>query len=1407
MNRSLVKKSLLLAMTSMLTGSLVMTSIPTAYADSTEKSTFVTKEGIQAITRLLEEAESATGINALQSAAHVADDINTSSAEEINVIVQLIGQPTAVGQYAARLGYNALALKVSDFTVQSEQDAFVRSAQTSSIPFKIDRRFNTVLNGMEITIRANLIPELAKLPEVKSIHKNIMYYPIAEHDGYQAAAGTPNYDTVPLEQIGVLKAWDRGLTGEGLKVGVIDTGVDYLHPDLAGAYEAGGYDAINQDDDPYEDLPVDSYEGSHHGTHVSGTIVGTASNPTSDRVQKGVAYNAKLYAYKVLGPEGGTSAQVIDGIEHAVEDKMDVINLSLGSDLEKDPDSPDAVAVNNAVLAGVVAVVANGNAGTGQHYYYSMGSPASSQLAISVGAATSDGNRVTGSVYSSVGLAVYGNVASQGYDVNMGLMSWTTGQENFNEIFGTAPIQGVYVGLGTESDYEGLDSNFLADKIVFISRGTLTFDEKVKLAAKHGAKAAIIFNGNSKASVNEPDLSDEIPSRDGPIGPVAFLGDGYDFIPTFDMPGKLGRALARELLAHPDQTLNFKMKNDFASNLVAGDRMADFSSRGPNSDGNYGIKPDISAPGVQIFSTVPAYGKADSNASYDKAYAKLSGTSMASPHVAGLALLLKQAHPSWTPFDIRAALANTAQGIYDENGTLYDVYSQGAGRVDVMRAIDTPAIIESLDEITIYDDQMNPTVIPSQSSSVSFGKLFPGAEAVKKPLRVKNMSNAPVTYKTKVVMHPSVTSDPNHPVPTPDSNAIMMGLDGVVANQISVDANGQFDFHLSGKVIPDAPIGVYEGEVLLEGEGVPSLHLPFVIHVGDQSDGNEFMIQNLTLSSTTVSKDAPIDITALLPTGEINHLFAVILNMNNEVLGTVAEVFDLDEEKDILNQLPADIIIPEFDGSYAIGIDNFTSNKITQYLPEGRYKLALMGSVYGENYELADQTVAFKTFYMSSESKGGGDEPNPPNSPDSPYVPPASGSGPVVPSVEPYNKEVAASVLAEGQSSVAIAAQSSLEGTQLSVSIADGELQKALDQAMRQSAALTIGAFSEKADAAQLKVTAKQVTMIKEAALKGAIAFTWNNASIALPLSVLEQLPEAADIVVTIKKDAGSKSEFTKQIQGAAILGTPYDFEASSLKDGVAASLVLKPDQIVKRSFLIEKGIDISSAGALYLDEGTVYPVPAKFMSASEGASIVTISRPGFSTYTAAKRHVTFTDIESSWARDKIQSLTDKFLLNGTSEQAFSPKSDVTRAQFVSMLVRALGLQAQAEANPFSDVQASDWFANHVTAAFKAGLVTGVDEQHFKPNEMITRQDLTVMLARAIKLIGLQVPDKTGLHPYADASQFSDYAKNSIQIVTDVGLMDGYDSAGTVYFRPAEATTREAAAKVLHDLLQAAGRM
>ncbi|NBD23007.1 S8 family serine peptidase [Paenibacillus glycinis] len=1323
-------------------------------------------------------------------AAYVADSINTASRNEIRVIIQLSGEPIAVGQYAARLGYKALAAESTEAAVQSEQDKFVRGAQSNRIPMKIERKFNTVLNGMEVTVRADQIPMLAKLPGVKSIHPNVIYYPADLPESYQTATGSTAIDTVPLKQIGVLDAWERGLTGKNLKVGVIDTGIDYLHPDLAGNYAEGGYDAINQDDDPYEDLPTDISEGSYHGTHVSGTIAGTASNPNANLVQKGVAYQASLYAYKVLGPDGGTSAQVIDGIEHAVEDKMDVINLSLGSDLEKDPASPDAIAVNNAVLAGVVAVVANGNAGAGQQYYYSMGSPASAPFAISVGAVTSNGVRVSGSVRSEVG--------SMTEDARLSLMAWKTEGENFNEMFGTGPIQGVYAGLGGKYSYSdlGLDDDSVAGKVVFVSRGIYSFDEKVKEAAKHGAKAVIIFNGDAiqnAQQLSEPNLADDIPGRNGPIGPIAFLGDTYDYVPTFDMPGQMGRALARELRDNPGQAFRFTMQKDFGFSDLAGDRMADFSSRGPNSDGDYGIKPDLTAPGVQIFSTVPGYG-----ANYDKAYSKLSGTSMATPHVAGLALLIKQAHPDWTPTDIRAALANTAETLSNEEGTQYDVYSQGAGRVNVIRAIDTRAIIESLDTITIYDNKMNPTEIPGEASSVSFGMLQPGAEAVKKPLGVKNLSDSSVAYNAKVVMHSTVTSDPHDPIPTPDPGAITVKLEGLSGNRVQIGAADSLAFNLSAAASSKAKVGVYEGEVLLESAGQPSLHLPFVIHVGKESEDNDFMIQDFAISSTQVSKEAPIDITASLPSGKVNHLLAAIYDMNNRLLGILAESFDMDEETDALNPLPSDFFLSGFSGSYNEGIFLDTGNNAIRQLPEGRYKVVLIGSVYNKDMELVDQSAAFKTFYMSEEPGAGTPDPGT-GTGTGPYP---NLPGPVKPA---YNEEVASSVMESGQASIELDAQTSLQASQLSVFVKDEDLQAALQEA-KSSVALLIGAASHEANAAQLTLRADQVGKLKEAALTGAIVFAWNEAAIALPLSAIEQAAAGADLVLTIKQDEEGKAEFEKQVKGAAVLGTPYVFEASAASNGVSTPLKLKADEAAARSFLIDGGIDASHAGALYLENGIVNPVPAKMTTTADGASLATIRRPGFSVYAAAIRQAAFTDIDKSWAQDQIQSLAEKFLVNGTTASTFSPKANVTRAQFASMLVRALGLSAQAAAAPFDDVKSGDWFASDVATAYAAGLVTG-ENGVFNPNAIMTRQDLSVMLARSLKLAGLQAPTSSNSHAYADAAKFGAYAKESIRIVTDAGLMKGVETKGSYYFHPSDPATREAAAKVIHDLLQASNRI
>ncbi len=217
--------------------------------------------------------------------AFISPELNTTSSQQVRVIVQLDGEPLAVDQYAARSGnqtFTARSEQKAESAIVNEQTTFVDKAAQNGIPLQVNYKYNTVLNGLEITLPANKIPELAKLPGVKSIHENKTYYSIPVQDPPALTVSEATYDNAPLDQIGVPEAWAKGLTGEGIKVGVIDTGIDYEHPDLKAAYK-GGYDSFEQDNDPYEEPFLEKendpygtgFAGTTHGTHVSGTIAGT----------------------------------------------------------------------------------------------------------------------------------------------------------------------------------------------------------------------------------------------------------------------------------------------------------------------------------------------------------------------------------------------------------------------------------------------------------------------------------------------------------------------------------------------------------------------------------------------------------------------------------------------------------------------------------------------------------------------------------------------------------------------------------------------------------------------------------------------------------------------------------------------------------------------------------------------------------------------------------------------------------------------------------------------------------------------------------------------------------------------------------------------------------------------------
>jgi hypothetical protein len=454
----------------------------------------------------------------------IAPNINTETDGLVNVIVEFKQAPAKVevmeqaakGHRATKRAADAKVEKAhSEFKQRFNAMKDKKSAGSQLKEAKITKEYRSAIAGVSMTVPGNEIEGLLASGVVKRVWKDELVQ-LELPNMEKAALKSKMLDSIP--QINVDKLHAEDVTGEGIKVAVLDTGIDYQHPDLKDAYK-GGYDFIDNDSDPmettYEDWKssgkpeINPSSGTayytEHGTHVSGTIAGEQKN-TVDYAVKGVAPNVDLYGYRVLGPYGsGTSTSVLSGIEQAVADDMDVMNLSLGASTN-DPLYPTSVAVNNAMLSGVVAVVAAGNNGPDVK---TLGAPGAAALGITVGASDFAMDIPTFETMSVNG-ETFEDILLLGKNFTNDLASL---QNQSKEV--------VFAGLGSEADFEGKD---LTGKIALIQRGEFTFVDKMKHAKEAGAEAVIIYN-----------------NADGDI--QAYLGEGADFIPAFRMTKADGERL------------------------------------------------------------------------------------------------------------------------------------------------------------------------------------------------------------------------------------------------------------------------------------------------------------------------------------------------------------------------------------------------------------------------------------------------------------------------------------------------------------------------------------------------------------------------------------------------------------------------------------------------------------------------------------------------------------------------------------------------------------------------------------------------------------------------------------------------------------------------------------------------
>ncbi|MFF2290318.1 S8 family serine peptidase [Peribacillus butanolivorans] len=721
----------------------------------------------------------------------ISPDINANSPELVKVIVEFEQAPAKIEVMKQAAKGKKLSSADANEKVKKAHKDFKQHVQSLKSQknvtnykvedVKITREYKNAINGVAMTLPGVAVKDLLQSGVVKRIFKD--YEVKVEPPVKTKEAIEPKMaDSIP--QIGVDKLHAENITGKGIKVGVLDTGIDYNHPDLKEAYK-GGYDFIDNDADPMETTYEDWINAgkpeepgyvyyTNHGSHVAGTIAAQKKNNV-DYAVKGVAPEVDLYAYRVLGPWGGGNTQgILAGIDQAIEDGMDVINMSLGAQTN-DPLYATSVAVNNAMLSGLVTVVAAGNAGPNEK---TLGSPGTAALGISVGASD-----------ASMSIPAFNGSASGEKFENMQLLGKDF-SDRLEELQGKSlPI--VFAGLGKATDFAGKD---VSGKIALIQRGELAFDEKIKNAKNAGAKSVIVYNN----------VDGQIP---------AYLGEAVGLVPSF----RLSKADGERLKGLGEGSFTFETLNN---TKTEGDHLADFSSRGP-VNGNYDIKPDVVAPGVSIFSTTPEFiNDPQDGINYGNAYVRMSGTSMATPHVAGAAALILQEHPEYTPFDVKAALMNTSNDLKGNNS----VYEVGAGRIDAYQAVHTDTSIKVWDK-TKNIENGNVVEIDEQTGSIVFGRYYKkGNEPIEasKKVTVQNNSQEEKSFKLEVEYHGERKGI---------QDAVKNGVKVAVPSSITVGGGQVQELQPKITIPTSAAAGRYEGYIHVTNTNNPdeTYQIPFAV--------------------------------------------------------------------------------------------------------------------------------------------------------------------------------------------------------------------------------------------------------------------------------------------------------------------------------------------------------------------------------------------------------------------------------------------------------------------------------------------------------------------------------------------------------------------------------------------------
>ncbi|MEV5029151.1 choice-of-anchor I family protein [Paenibacillus sp. LPE1-1-1.1] len=376
------------------------------------------------------------------------------------------------------------------------------------------------------------------------------------------------------------------------------------------------------------------------------------------------------------------------------------------------------------------------------------------------------------------------------------------------------------------------------------------------------------------------------------------------------------------------------------------------------------------------------------------------------------------------------------------------------------------------------------------------------------------------------------------------------------------------------------------------------------------------------------------------------------------------------------------------------------------------------------------------------------------------------------------------------------------------------------DQFAKQLSGLAAGSDELKLDAGKLDAAGVAVLLpasVKEAAKshpKLVLVLQGSTATYELPLAAIQwdELSQSLgteaftlrlEMKPAVQAVSGAIEQAANEL-GVKQLGSALEFSLiAESSAGKTVSITSFGGTYVQRSMTVSGTVNAEQATAVRYDDAAdqLAFVPSLFTQGADGTTQAVIKRTGNSSYAIVSGSKTFGDVQTHWAKSAIESLASKLIVSGVDAERFLPNQSITRAEFTALIVRSLGINEASGSAAFSDVSSGKWYAGAVGTAVQAGLVSGYEDGSFRPSERISRQEIAVIVMKAVSFAGVSAAasGNDSLAAYADASQIEDWAKQAVSSAAEAKIVEGSEGGR---FAPSASATRAEAVTMLQRMLK-----